>query len=224
MSPAEAEFARSVPQRCAKRRRARSRPRAVLRRTASFGAGSIRTHAARQYSARALVRRAFVRRTYEFGERRELLAYRPAFVTLLRALRQRPRVVSARRSGPFSSRPSLDGDALRRRDAVTMPYGTAIRSSRNIRSTRSTSVWNAPPFPAVAAATRRQAIALGQIPRVWDVGNWDAGGIDLPLGESGEPGLPYYKDRVAAWLHHDLTPCRLAMPVAKRRATLTLAP
>nr|MDQ6930736.1 penicillin acylase family protein [Candidatus Eremiobacteraeota bacterium] len=29
---------------------------------------------------------------------------------------------------------------------------------------------------------------------VWDVGNWDAGGIVIPAGESGEPGSLHYAD------------------------------
>ena len=34
---------------------------------------------------------------------------------------------------------------------------------------------------------------------VWDVGNWDAGGIVIPCGESGEPGSPHYQDLTADW-------------------------
>ncbi len=34
---------------------------------------------------------------------------------------------------------------------------------------------------------------------VWDVGNWDAGGIIIPQGESGEPGSPHYTDEAADW-------------------------
>ena len=72
-----------------------------------------------------------------------------------------------------------------------------------------------------------QAIALGQSFRaIWDVGDWDAGGIDLPLGESGEPGSPHYTDRAAAWLRHDLTPLPFSDAAVARAttATLTLAP
>lgn len=35
---------------------------------------------------------------------------------------------------------------------------------------------------------------------VWDVGNWDAGGITLPQGESGRPGSGHYTDEAAAWV------------------------
>jgi penicillin amidase len=72
-----------------------------------------------------------------------------------------------------------------------------------------------------------QGITLGQSFRaVWDVGDWDAGGIDLPLGESGEPGSPHYADGAGPWQRHELTP----LPFSDRavaqatRTTLTLAP
>jgi len=41
---------------------------------------------------------------------------------------------------------------------------------------------------------------------VWDVGNWDAGGITLPQGESGEPGSGHYTDQADAWVQGRLWP------------------
>lgn len=41
---------------------------------------------------------------------------------------------------------------------------------------------------------------------VWDVGNWDAGGITLPQGESGEIGSGHYTDQVDAWIRGRLWP------------------
>ena len=35
---------------------------------------------------------------------------------------------------------------------------------------------------------------------VWDIGNWDAGGIIIPQGESGEPGSRHYTDEAADWV------------------------
>ena len=35
---------------------------------------------------------------------------------------------------------------------------------------------------------------------VWDVGNWEAGGIILPQGESGQPGSGHYTDEAGAWV------------------------
>jgi acyl-homoserine lactone acylase PvdQ len=34
---------------------------------------------------------------------------------------------------------------------------------------------------------------------VWDVGNWDSGGMIVPQGESGQPGSKHYTDQAAAW-------------------------
>jgi len=61
---------------------------------------------------------------------------------------------------------------------------------------------------------------------VWSVGDWDAGGISIPSGESGEPGSPHYDDRAAAWIAGTLEPLPFT-PNAVRRATvstLTLSP
>ncbi len=35
---------------------------------------------------------------------------------------------------------------------------------------------------------------------VWDVGNWDAGGITIPQGNSGRPGSGHYTDEAADWI------------------------
>ncbi|MBV8529722.1 MAG: penicillin acylase family protein, partial [Candidatus Eremiobacteraeota bacterium] len=41
---------------------------------------------------------------------------------------------------------------------------------------------------------------------VWDVGNWDAGGIVIPSGESGRPGSAHYRDLSADWIAQRLVP------------------
>ena len=41
---------------------------------------------------------------------------------------------------------------------------------------------------------------------VWDVGNWDAGGISIPQGESGRPGSAHYTDEANAWVAGTLLP------------------
>ncbi|HZT12765.1 MAG TPA: penicillin acylase family protein [Candidatus Baltobacteraceae bacterium] len=41
---------------------------------------------------------------------------------------------------------------------------------------------------------------------VWTTGDWDAGGISIPSGESGEPGSGHYTDQSAAWLRGELAP------------------
>ncbi len=35
---------------------------------------------------------------------------------------------------------------------------------------------------------------------VWDVGNWKAGGMVIPQGESGEPGSAHYRDAAQTWI------------------------
>lgn len=61
---------------------------------------------------------------------------------------------------------------------------------------------------------------------VWDVGNWDAGGISLPQGESGEPGSAHYTDQAPAWIAGRLWPLPFSDAVVQRTASQreTLAP
>jgi acyl-homoserine lactone acylase PvdQ len=61
---------------------------------------------------------------------------------------------------------------------------------------------------------------------VWDVGNWDAGGIVLPSGESGEPASGHYDDLARTWISGTMIPLPFttrAVAAATVR-TLTLAP
>lgn len=61
---------------------------------------------------------------------------------------------------------------------------------------------------------------------VWDVGNWDAGGISIPQGESGRPGSSHYTDEARPWIAGTLQ----SLPYSKRaveaaaRERLTLLP
>jgi penicillin G amidase len=61
---------------------------------------------------------------------------------------------------------------------------------------------------------------------VWDVGNWDAGGITLPQGESGEPGSGHYTDEAGAWVAGRLWPLPFSDAAVARTAVdrETLAP
>ncbi len=61
---------------------------------------------------------------------------------------------------------------------------------------------------------------------VWDVGNWDAGGITLPQGESGEPGSGHYTDQAAAWMAGRLWPLPFSDAAVESTAVQreTLAP
>jgi penicillin amidase len=61
---------------------------------------------------------------------------------------------------------------------------------------------------------------------VWDVGNWNAGGIILPSGESGEPGSGHYDDLVKAWVRGGLVTLPFSQDaIARKRVNLLkLAP
>lgn len=61
---------------------------------------------------------------------------------------------------------------------------------------------------------------------VWDVGNWDAGGIIIPQGESGRPGSGHYTDEAKAWQAGTLLPLPFSKAAVEKATvdTLTLAP
>jgi penicillin amidase len=61
---------------------------------------------------------------------------------------------------------------------------------------------------------------------VWDVGNWDAGGITIPQGESGEPGSGFYTDEAKAWVNGTLLslPFSDAAVARAARRRMILAP
>jgi penicillin G amidase len=53
---------------------------------------------------------------------------------------------------------------------------------------------------------------------VWDVGDWDSGGITLPQGESGEPGSGHYTDQATAWIAGRLWPLPFSDGAVQRTA------
>jgi penicillin G amidase len=61
---------------------------------------------------------------------------------------------------------------------------------------------------------------------VWDVGNWDAGGMVIPSGESGEPASRHYTDQSVTWQQERLMPLPFSDAAVRTsaRETLTLAP
>jgi penicillin G amidase len=61
---------------------------------------------------------------------------------------------------------------------------------------------------------------------VWDVGNWDAGGITIPQGESGRPGSGHYTDEAADWVAGRLLPFPFTNAAVNRAAVdvLVLSP
>jgi penicillin amidase len=61
---------------------------------------------------------------------------------------------------------------------------------------------------------------------VWDTGDWNRGGIDIPSGESGEPGSKHYTDLTPAWIAGALQPLPFGDDVVRRhtRETLRILP
>jgi penicillin amidase len=155
------------------------------------------------------------------------LAADSRFPLLMRALRERPR-------GWFAGD---DPDAFLAaevrsivgrygRDGVATPYGdTFAVMAKHPLASFGFAMWNGPRLrgqggrfaPAVQAATFGQSFRA-----VWDVGNWDAGGIDIPLGESGEPGSPHYRDLAARYARHALTPLPFSDAAVARAGVSTL--
>jgi penicillin amidase len=57
---------------------------------------------------------------------------------------------------------------------------------------------------------------------VWDVGNWDAGGMVIPSGESGEPASGHYTDLSATWIAEQLVPLPFSDSAVRAHARRTL--
>jgi len=160
------------------------------------------------------------------------LAEGPAFITLMRALRDVPR-------GWFAND---DRDAFLVAEvrqsialwgglaAIAQPYGEAYPvTAHHPLASFGWHGWDGPKVPGTGGsyAPAVQGIVVGQSFRaVWDVGAWDAGGIDIPLGESGEPGSPHYTDLAPRYAAHALTPLPYTDAAVARAAhgTLVLAP
>jgi penicillin amidase len=59
---------------------------------------------------------------------------------------------------------------------------------------------------------------------IWDVGDWNRGGISIPSGESGEPGSQHYTDLTGSWVDGTLQPLPFGAAVARdARDVLVLA-
>ncbi|GAC1522599.1 MAG: penicillin acylase family protein [Vulcanimicrobiaceae bacterium] len=134
-----------------------------------------------------------------------------AFVAVLRMLRDRPR--------GWVPRDDYDAflvEALR--DGVTHlgPGRTATtwsdvgsRIAQHPLASLGFGAWNGVRFPGLGDpyAPHVQAPANAQSFRaVWDVGNWNAGSLVIPQGESGKPGSIHYRDLANTWLDGSLVP------------------
>jgi len=89
--------------------------------------------------------------------------------------------------------------------------------------------WDGTPFPGAGDGYSPHVQSGGvtqSFRAVWDVGNWDAGGMVIPQGESGEPGSPHYRDGAAPWMAGTLIPFPFsdAAVSAATKETLELKP
>ncbi len=136
-----------------------------------------------------------------------------AFVALLRALRERPR-----RWVPHDDYDQFLLNAFAQTvkslgaETLNVPwsrYGQV--TMRNPLASLGASFWNGPTIAGNGDgySVRVQTTGDTQSFRaVWEVGNWDAGGITIPAGESGEPASAHYADLTEAFTRNRL----VAMP------------
>ena len=155
-----------------------------------------------------------------------------AFVAVMRMLREKPQgwvphddfdafLVDAMRDG-------LGG--LRERKQLDATWAdVGARTAQHPLAGFGLGMWNGARFPGRgdAYSPHVQAPANAQSFRaVWDVGNWDAGGLVAPQGESGEPGSAHYRDFARAWVAETLVPFPFTERAVRRatKATLELRP
>ena len=151
-----------------------------------------------------------------------------AFVALMRALRERPRgwvprddydafLVGAAREAVTD---------LTRRHALDDTWADAgARTARHPLALLGIHAFDGTRFPGEGDgySPHVQAPANAQSFRaVWDVGNWEAGGMVIPLGESGEPGSAHYRDLAPTWLAGTLVPLPFDDAAVRRDAAQTL--
>jgi len=109
-------------------------------------------------------------------------------------------------------------------DAPAVPWGTAgqVRVKHPLAAL-GLSFLNGTAFPGDGDAFTIHVQSSGtsqSFRAVWDVGDWDAGGIVIPQGESGRPALPHYTDGAAVWLSGALVPLPYS-DAAVERATVS---
>jgi penicillin amidase len=135
-----------------------------------------------------------------------------ALVIVLRILREHPRGwVPANNFDSFLADSARDAIAsLRQSGRLERTWGeVASRVAAHPIAAFGFKGWNGPRFPGHGDgfSPHVQGTSITQSFRaVWDVGNWDAGGIVIPLGESGQPGSPHYRDGAPVWLAQTLVP------------------
>ena len=149
-------------------------------------------------------------------------------VALLRMLRDQPHGwVPGDNYDAFLSAAARDAlSRLRRTELLGKPWSeVGGRTALHAMSAFGWPFWNGTPFPGLgdAYSPHAQGPSVTQSFRaVWDVGNWEAGGIVIPQGESGEPGSQHYRDGATAWLRGTLVPLPFGDAAVARGRTSTL--
>ncbi len=136
----------------------------------------------------------------------------PAFVAVMRMLREKPRGwVEHDDYDAFLVAATRDAMAgLQRRHESDLRWGdVGARVAAHPLAAFGLKMWNGIRFPGLGSAYSPHVQAPGNAQSfraVWDIGNWDGGGMVIPQGESGKPGSSHYRDAAPLWLRGDLVP------------------
>ncbi|HTD38623.1 MAG TPA: penicillin acylase family protein [Candidatus Limnocylindrales bacterium] len=151
----------------------------------------------------------------------------PGFEVVLRALRERPR--------GWVAGDDYDAFVMRSLEQVAQQFGAEVPSFGTYAAQPDAHAlapfgfksWNGPTFPGHGGSFAPAVQWNGHsqsFRAVWIAGDWDRGTIDIPAGESGEPGSPHYADLADNWTKFGRTPLPFsdAAVRAATRSTLTL--
>ncbi len=144
----------------------------------------------------------------------------PGFEVVLRALRERPRGWV-----PGDDYDRFVTSSLRRvakRFGNEVPaFGTyAAQPLEHPLAPFGFRAWNGPTFPGHGGSFAPAVQWNGHsqsFRAIWIAGDWDRGTIDIPAGESGEPGSPHYADLAGDWMHF----ARTALPFSDQAVRAT---
>ncbi|MDQ2857098.1 MAG: penicillin acylase family protein [Candidatus Eremiobacteraeota bacterium] len=151
-----------------------------------------------------------------------------AFVAVMRMLRERPRgwVANDDYDGFLvAALRDTTADLTRRGQTEALWSDVGARTAEHPLAGLGLGMWNGVRFPGFGDAYSPHVQAPGNAQSfraVWDVGNWEAGGMVLPLGESGEPGSRHYRDLAPDWIRMTLVPLPFDDPAVAKAATETL--
>lgn len=180
----------------------------------------------------AVARFAYLHLPPDLAKRYLANASNEGFVAVMRMLRERPKGYVPKDD---YDRFLVDAtaDAVKRATNVMrskMRWGLAWQvTPRHPLANLGVSQWNGTPFPGYGGpfTPHVQNTSFSQSFRaVWDIGNWDEGGIVIPQGESGRPGSPHFRDLATTWIDNKLValPYSDAAVKVATRNTLTLQP